>query len=942
LPQQVTHYLPFVSPAAVLAVLAFLYRRFRKSGDREIEPFGRYLWNGLRFYVGRFLWRQLVAEAALRSYAKVQLRSTGAEMTVPATYPVPLLVDRVYVPLLLQGPLQETVDHHWLLDRGAQRVVVIGDPGSGKSSLVKRVFRDACRRAASSPRRASLPVLIELRTLTPSLQQSNDLSLMDAIERTVANVDIYRSDQAVTRLRTGPGLLILLDGLDEVPIDISLKLQSKIGDLSQKLAETSPNSSIILTARTQYYLTAMQSRLKESFTALTIQPFSQGDVYQFLIRWPYAKGRSLAREATRLFSKIQQLPSLAEMCTNPLALAMYVARDQQTGGSEFVETRTSFYHALMGELLVKRRARSEGSRASGLTRLRDERIAILGRICLDHLLDPDEPANSIPYSRFRAVLHEAMSIVGEEATEVGEEATDREIDELSIQTGLFTVEREAETLRFLHLTLCEFLAGTEIVNGGEEAWRTVLSGLVAVTQPTNANELNQRLVEPIAFATGLAPRKTRESMVRDLVKVGDRALLIRVAMETQAYAEDALEQAIQTECAAISDVIVGGWSSTWFARLGLVVSALRDAEATQSPTTKSRRLPAAADFLRGLIGSNPVAAERLIRPLSRVDPESAIGLANSSTDAQLRRLVADSSDDLGVLIGLVAKGALNDPLWRLEIVRSAFVNARVAHTLASISAAGLISPNLPPWERSAWARCWLVKGSLYAALLALCFVTGPLSDPIANDPDTKLAWRILQTRPPRSRLWSSTTRITLISIPVFVLSTLASVAAIGSGNVLGTTGASVLSALVAGLTAIAIGSTTYSLFRSVSRASTQLVISNVSVQLAAATVSITFGGRSATGAVANSFVKVLVPFGSDPGSYMAVSTPRPDRVFEEILNLQAYPLVDARGLSERYKHQDFLLRLTSGVKRVHLVLLSEVRDARSRDSDGALPANGQG
>src|SRR5260370_37110114 len=107
----------------------------------------------------------------------------------------------------------------------------------------------------------------------------------------------------------------------------------------------------------------MQSRLKESFKDLPIQPFSQGDVYQFLIRWPYAKGRSLAREATRLFSKIQQLPSLAEMCTNPLALAMYVARDQQTGGSEFVETRTSSYRALMGELLAKRRARSAGSRA---------------------------------------------------------------------------------------------------------------------------------------------------------------------------------------------------------------------------------------------------------------------------------------------------------------------------------------------------------------------------------------------------------------------------------------------------------------------------------------------------------------------------------------------------------------------------------------------------
>src|SRR5690242_18652155 len=49
----------------------FLYNRFKKSGFREVEPFARYITQGLKYYAGRYLRHQLAAEFTLRQYARL-------------------------------------------------------------------------------------------------------------------------------------------------------------------------------------------------------------------------------------------------------------------------------------------------------------------------------------------------------------------------------------------------------------------------------------------------------------------------------------------------------------------------------------------------------------------------------------------------------------------------------------------------------------------------------------------------------------------------------------------------------------------------------------------------------------------------------------------------------------------------------------------------------
>jgi hypothetical protein len=74
-----------ISSFSVLGFLGIAYRRFRRTATNDIEPFSRYVSQGVKYYVGRFVRRQLAAELTLRQFARMHLRNTATEMMVPAT-----------------------------------------------------------------------------------------------------------------------------------------------------------------------------------------------------------------------------------------------------------------------------------------------------------------------------------------------------------------------------------------------------------------------------------------------------------------------------------------------------------------------------------------------------------------------------------------------------------------------------------------------------------------------------------------------------------------------------------------------------------------------------------------------------------------------------------------------------------------------------------------
>lgn len=131
----------------------------------ELKSAVQFIIEGVMYYFVRVFRQRVAAELTLKKYARAQLTGPTGYLPVPSRNNVKLETDRSYVPLLLENAgLRKLVDHNSVLGVGT-RILIVGDPGSGKSTFIKRIFRDTCRNATSGSKNAKLPIRIELKDL---------------------------------------------------------------------------------------------------------------------------------------------------------------------------------------------------------------------------------------------------------------------------------------------------------------------------------------------------------------------------------------------------------------------------------------------------------------------------------------------------------------------------------------------------------------------------------------------------------------------------------------------------------------------------------------------------------------------------------------------------------------------------------------------------------
>ena len=246
----------------------------------------------------------LASRLTLRKFCEMKLKSdTGKYLLVPSVQDIALNVDDVFVPLLLnnQGSGQALYTHVNLFSAGS-RIKIVGDPGSGKSSLVKRLYRDTCKEGVESPSKAMLPILFELRHLVVPLEveESNlGLWLFNLLRDDVVASAIYRMDECFDIYSKTSGILFLLDGLDEVPSNSYVRVRSAINGLHRVLANLGTENVIVLTMRAQFHA-QFRNDYGESFpVTLSLKPFSPSDIFDFLTRWPFNSNRE--ENISRLF-----------------------------------------------------------------------------------------------------------------------------------------------------------------------------------------------------------------------------------------------------------------------------------------------------------------------------------------------------------------------------------------------------------------------------------------------------------------------------------------------------------------------------------------------------------------------------------------------------------------------------------------------------------------
>lgn len=573
------------------------------------------------YLLGKLFTQSLMNRVSLRRYCRSCLAEDGGTsyLPVPGRETVQLETDSVFVPLVLQAGTGARVNSLIIetLEKGL-RARIIGDPGAGKSSLVKKHFRQVARASIYQYAETKLPILLELKRFQPPKNETSRTALGEwALQQTrdvVSSFEGYQMGRLFDTSIAGSGIVLFLDGLDEVSGDNYPQVAIAINELSRILANKSEHNAIILTMRTQFHQQIKESFEEEFPHALHIQPFSPGDMYEFLSRWPFEDHSNT--DAVRIFDELTDVPTLREMCSNPLVLAMYVANDQRGAfDSGSPDTRTAFYADVVEELLVRRRSRQVGTQAR--SRLREQRESLLGKLAAENLLDRSQPANSLSWPRAIELMHE-LSMVTQ-----GENAHHK-FNELAKETGLFSEERPGETFRFIHLTFCEYLAAREFSQGIQDGWEVLLDKHREFIEDKSP-QLWSRLVEVIPFCVASVARSTRASALDAMMKVSNGDVQGRCFLETQAYDHPGWSAYRTSEGRLLTDTPPDQWDEVWLKRLHLFNVVLTDERRWRSTSIATQ----GETFFEQLVRHDKERLTRVFSSFATIDAPAAFRLADA-------------------------------------------------------------------------------------------------------------------------------------------------------------------------------------------------------------------------------------------------------------------------------------------------------------------------
>ncbi|MEM7538687.1 MAG: NACHT domain-containing protein [Chloroflexota bacterium] len=204
-------------------------------------------------------------------------------------------------------------------DKTLKRIVILGDPGAGKSSLLHALAVQWADIPNATERETTLlPLLIELREYN-QWPRPNGKSFVSYLH----DAPVWHRLNQLTLdhvLRQPERAILLLDGLDEV-FDPGEREQV-INDI-HRFSNDYPQTRVIVTSRVIGY---KPKRLRDAdFRDFMLQDFDQAQIEDFLVGWhkhlfdDKAEG---ARKRQRLHKAIQDSRPIAMLAGNPLLLTM--------------------------------------------------------------------------------------------------------------------------------------------------------------------------------------------------------------------------------------------------------------------------------------------------------------------------------------------------------------------------------------------------------------------------------------------------------------------------------------------------------------------------------------------------------------------------------------------------------------------------------------------
>jgi formylglycine-generating enzyme required for sulfatase activity len=384
-------------------------------------------------------------------------------------------IDQLYTPLttVLAGaepkegrayrqsvPLQQALQN--------PRVMLVGDPGAGKSTFLRRIAfaasetllgKNALAAEEMLPKPCPFPILIRAASLAEYIRKRKAAPAGDHPAETDAPAWLIHYLDCVSREnnwdlgadffreKLAGACLLMLDGLDEVPDRIQRKAMAR---LLERAARSHGTAQVVATSRPPAY---GGETVIPGFDTIQIAPLEDEAVATFVENWCRAlhgaESKAAATHQAELMDAIGSKPEIQEMARNPVMLTALAVLHWNR--KRLPDQRSELYQSVL----------------EWLAAAREEKRTTPAKQCLDlmqHLaytMHTDPKGRQAGVTRFAAarILSPRFRGVPEDEQHA---AAERFLDEQEIDSGILV--SRGDTLRFWHLTFQEYLAAAALAS----------------------------------------------------------------------------------------------------------------------------------------------------------------------------------------------------------------------------------------------------------------------------------------------------------------------------------------------------------------------------------------------------------------------------------------------------------------------------------------------
>jgi energy-coupling factor transporter ATP-binding protein EcfA2 len=362
-----------------------------------------------------------------------------------------------------------------------QYLMVLGQPGAGKSTFLRKIGLEALKGKKGGFKHNCIPVFIELKSF-----RTSEIEIEKVIVEEFEICGFPSSEQFIAKALDQGKLLILLDGLDEVPTVNTNEVISKI----QNFVDRYDKNRFIVSCRTAAYRNNFQR-----FTDVKLADFDDTQIEQFIDNWFQSELDKQAGTAQKCWELLQkpEYAAAKELAHTPLLLTFLCLNYDRS--QNFPNNRSVLYKKALRILLEEWAAEKRI--------LRDEIYQGLSTELEESLL------SEIAYSGFetdklffsqREVVEEIKTFLATNLNVPKHLDGEAVLNAIAVQQGIL-VERAEDVYSFSHLTLQEYLTAQYIADNnlieqlvtchlGDRRWREVFLLVAGLVRSKNgADEL---------------------------------------------------------------------------------------------------------------------------------------------------------------------------------------------------------------------------------------------------------------------------------------------------------------------------------------------------------------------------------------------------------------------------------------------------------------------